>query len=210
MIAQAKPQPRRRAGKIAIHAVALLLHRAVAGLELVNHPEPPLLVQAIIEATEQQVVAPAPVGVNLLPEKRVVRVTLAQLVRRQISEIAVAERPAPAIVGQQRDRVVGLVEQAVVRVESHLGTEQQPRARLEFQVGVNVVEARLALVRLQTPIGEQFPVQQVVDLAVALGLQAVPDAQAHDIARVDVVDRVVVREVDRSQAQRLQFAVELR
>ena len=203
MIAQAEAQPRRHAGEVAVHAVALLLHRAVAGLELVDHPEPPLLVQAIVHAAEQQVVAPAPIGVDLLLEKRVVRVALAQLVRRQIAEVPVAERPAPAVVGQQRDRVVGLVEPAVVRVEAHFGTEQQPRARREFQIGVYITEARLAFVRLQTPIGEQFPVQQVVDLAVALGLQTVSDTQAHDVARVDVVDRVVVGKIDRPQAQRL-------
>ena len=76
-----------------------------------------------------------------------------------------AKREAPAVIRQQRDGVVGLVEQPLVGVVTQLGTQQQPRARLKLEIGVHVVKPRLVHRRFQPPIGEQFPVQHIVHLA---------------------------------------------
>ena len=124
MIAQSEAQCRSHAREISIQAVTLLLHCPVAGLELVDHSEAPLLVQPIVHTAIEKVISPAPILVEYVFEKRVVRVTLLQLVRRPIAEVAVPQCEAPVVVGQEGDRVINLVQPMVKDANLSWGSER--------------------------------------------------------------------------------------
>ena len=104
---------------------------------------------------------------------------------------------------------VGHPPEAVLDVIARLGTQGEPGAGLEGEVRIKVGESALLGIGLQTPVGVEAPVDEIHDLALAFGLESVVQPQAHDVLAVNGVNRVVVREINRQQAQAGQLVIEL-
>jgi len=122
----------------------------------------------------------------------------------------VTDLPAPEVAGFERERVIGHAERGLVDVVADLGAERDPGARREIEVGIEVVEGALVRAGLKAPVEEHGPVDQVFHAAGAFGLEAVAEAEAEDVLRVNRVNVVVVREVEGQELEAGQLVIELR
>ena len=132
------------------------------------------------------------------------------LLPQPAAQIPVADAPAPAVVGREGQLLERHVEVAAVEVVARLGFRREPGARLEGERGVKVVQGGLAGLGIEPPVELQIPVHQLVQLAVALGLERVAQAEADDVLRVHGINVVVVGKRHGQLHEARLFAVELR
>ena len=134
-------------------------------------------------------------------------------VQESAAQIPVADAPAPPFVRREGELMERQVQLAVVDVVTQLGFERNPRTRPEREVGIKVVERLLAAAGFrwpEPPVQQDVPIQQRVELAGALGLKRVAQAETDDIFAVNGINVVVIGKLDRQQQQAGQFGIELR
>src|SRR5439155_15988953 len=108
--------------------------------EMVGDPRGPILVELVVKGLKKGVVA------GFGSESR------------QILQVAMANLPAPDVVGTDGEDVVGFFETMNVNIIAGLRSERQPRKRPEVQVRIEVRKLILPISRVQAPIGVKCPV----------------------------------------------------
>ena len=106
---------------------------------------------------------------------------------------------------------------AGLEVVAVLRFQNDPRARLEGDGGVKVVQPVLRrggiagdAARVEPPVEHEAAGQQVIELAVALGLEQIAQAETDDVLRGDGINVVVVGQRERLEHEARLVGVELR
>ncbi len=189
VVRHAKSQRARPAPQIAVNRVKLVLQPSVHGVEIVRGAETPVVIHAQKHRAADEIVA---------------------AVQESGARIHMAEAPAPPFVRREGDLMIGQVEMAVVDVVTRLGLQREPRARPEREAGIKIVERVLAGGRVQPPVEQHIPVEQIFQLAGALGLERVAQAEADDVLAVNRINVVVIGKLDGQQQRAWRHGIELR
>src|ERR1039458_8352358 len=101
------------------------------------------------------------------------------------------------------------IQIAAVDGVAQLRIKHDPRARLEREVGVKIaerlllaerfVEIDLVLARCEPPIQQHVPIEQIVELSVALGLERITQAETNHVLAVNGINVVVIGKLNRSE-----------
>jgi hypothetical protein len=67
----------------------------------------------------------------------------------------------------------------------------------------------LPLVGLETPVAVDVPIQEVLDAAIAFGLELVAQAESHHVLAVDGINTIVIRIFNGQEPQSRQLIIEL-
>ena len=188
------------APQVAIDRVKLLLQAAVLGVEIVPHANPPVVIQPVKKRAGDEIVA---LGKSI----------------KSAAQIPVADAPAPSFAGRQRELMKGQVQIAAVDVVTQLRFERNPGARAKDEVGIKIaerlllaerfVEIVLIVARGEPPIQRHVPIEQIVELAVAFGLERVAQAETNHILAVNGINVVVIGKLNRQQQQAGRRGIEL-
>jgi len=188
------------APQVAIDRIILFLQAAVLGVEIVHRAQPPVVIQPVKKRAGDEIVA------------------LCKPIK-SAAQIPVADAPAPSFVGRQRELMKGQVQIAAVDVVTQLRFERNPRARTKDEVGIKIAERLLPAERFveivmiaargEPPIQRHVPIKQIVELAVAFGLERVAQAETNHILAVYGINVVIVGKLNRQQQQAGRRGIEL-
>src|SRR5208282_6822385 len=122
---------------------------------------------------------------------------------KSAAQIPVAESPTPAFIRREGELMKREIQFANVDVVAHLGVQREPRARLDREVGVKIAERLLQaerfveigeigwiLARREPPVQQHVPIEQIVELSVAPGLERVAQAEANHVLAVNRINVV--------------------